>query len=96
MQKKIINRPATSRVQGLDTVEFTLMGDSFSKRILTQLLKSYTLSIELYNKRLIAANYKDVKIIGRTESNILLVYDINREEEVEFCVSDIRIVRVCK
>lgn len=96
MHKKIINRPADNKVQGLHTVEFVLMGDSFSKRILTQILKSYTLSIELYNKRMITATYKDVKIIGRTEPNILLVYDMRAEEEVELCVSDIRIVRVWK
>lgn len=96
MHKKIINRLATSKIQGLNEIEFTLMGDNFSKRILTHLLKNYTLSIELYNKKLITATYKGVKIIGRTEPDILLVYDMNTREEVEFYINDIRIVRVWK
>jgi hypothetical protein len=47
------------------------MGDSFPKRILTQLLKSYTLSIELYNERMITVTYKAVKLTGRTEPDVL-------------------------
>jgi len=96
MHNKIINNLATSKARELDTIEFVLMADSFSKKILTMMLKQYTLHIELCNKRLVTATYKNVKIIGRTDKDILLVYDINKEEEVEICIDDIRIVRVCK
>lgn len=98
MQKQIIRgmgRYIASYEEGTDLALMT-NNNRITKRILSLLLKRYTLLIELKDKTLISATYKDTKIIGRTAPDILLVYDELSREEVEIYIDDIRIVKVYK
>ncbi|TCT15677.1 hypothetical protein EDC18_103388 [Natranaerovirga pectinivora] len=98
MSKRIIKNKnkETRAIEGTEFVLMTNDRDKITKRILTLLLKQFTLLIELHDNRLIAATYKDFKMIGRTPSNILLVYNELTEEEREINIEDIKIVRVFK
>jgi hypothetical protein len=60
----------------------------------TLLLKKFTLLIELYDKTMIEASYKDFKLIGTTSQDVILVFNELTGEEMEVSIADIRIVRV--
>ncbi|MCT4593693.1 MAG: hypothetical protein N4A57_05425 [Anaeromicrobium sp.] len=96
MQKQIISNIEENRICGLEGVEFVLMTNdsAISKRVLTLLLKRFTLLIELYDKTVIEASYKNFKLIARTEPAILLMFNELTGEEIEVNIADIRIVRV--
>ncbi len=98
MQKQIIRGTGKNTFSYEEGTDLALMTNNnrITKRILSLLLKRYTLLIELKDKTLISATYKDTKIIGRTAEDILLVYDGLSREEVEIYIDDIRIVRVYK
>ncbi|MCT4606226.1 MAG: hypothetical protein N4A64_09020 [Marinisporobacter sp.] len=96
MQKQIINNTQGNKIRGLGGTDFAVMtNDSkVTKRMLTLLLKKFILVIELLDKTVIEASYKDFKLLARTPDDILLVFNELTGTEVEICVSDIRIVRV--
>ena len=83
-------------VLGKQNVEFVMITDDLSKPILVTLLKKYTVYIETKDRRLIAGTYKNLKIIGKTESDVILIYDLLSEKEVVVKIEEIRIVRVMK
>lgn len=96
MQKQIIRGTGKNTFSYEEGTDLALMtnNNKITKRVLSLLLKRYTLLIELKDKTLISATYKDTKIIGRTTTDILLVYDELTREEVEIDIADIRIIRV--
>ncbi|MCT4606206.1 MAG: hypothetical protein N4A64_08915 [Marinisporobacter sp.] len=98
MQKQIINSTKEHRITGLEPAEFVVMTNEnhITKRMLTMLLKRFTLYIELYNKTMISATYKDFKLLGRTPEDIILVFNELTGEEMEVSIADIRIIRVFK
>jgi len=98
MQKQIIRGTGKNTFSYEEGTDLAFMTNEIriTKRILSLLLKRYTLLIELKDKTLISATYKGLKLIGRTPEDILLVYDELTGEEVEIYIDDIRIIRVYK
>lgn len=98
MAKQIICNTKEQKITGLEATEFVVMTNEnkVTKRMLTMLLKRFTLYIELYNKIMILATYKDFKLLARTPQDIILVFNELTGEEIEISISDIRIVRIFK
>lgn len=77
-----------------DFVDFAVLTHRNAKRVITLLLRHFSLLIELNNGRMISATYIGYKMLERTDYDIILVFDALKEEEVMIPVDMIKSVRV--